>query len=312
MENINNFINDAIYNIKSTVKNEQVLCGLSGGVDSAVTALLIHRAIGNNLLCVYVDNGLMRKGETEEIRQTFKEQLSLPLIIVDAKTRFLKALKGVKNPEQKRMIIGHEFINVFEEETNKLGSFAFLAQGTIRSDVIESNNKGSIIKSHHNVGGLPKNLNFKLLEPLKGLFKDQVRILGTKLGLPKSLLYRQPFPGPGLAIRIIGPVTLKKVSILQEIDYLFRKEIEREQLQIWQSFAVLTNTKTVGISNNKRTYHYTIALRAINSQDGMQANIIEFPWYILKNVVNKVTKIPGVGRVVYDITPKPPGTIEWE
>jgi len=312
MKNEDQFINEQIKIIQETVGSEKVLCALSGGIDSAVTALLVHRAIGDNLLCMFIDNGLMRKGEPEEVIETFGRRCNIRLQAVNAQERFLHALKGITAPETKRKIIGTEFIRVFEEEAIKYGDFSFLAQGTIRSDIIETGNKKRSIKSHHNVGGLPEKINFNLLEPLKTLYKDQVRSVGSALGLPDYIVRRQPFPGPGLGIRIIGEITAEKLEILREADFVFCQEIEKDGLSIWQYFAVLTNMKTVGVTGGVRTYNYTIALRAVDSIDAITAEWVRLPWATLKAAAEKITQIPGVSRVVYDITGKPPATIEWE
>jgi len=312
MKNVNQFIDKEIKSIKQTVGDEKVLCALSGGVDSAVTALLVHRAIGNNLLCMFIDHGLMRKDEPEEVIDTFDRHFNIQLQAVNAKERFLKALKGISDPEIKRKIIGTQFIRVFEEEATKHNNFSYLAQGTIRSDIIETGDGKKMVKSHHNVGGLPEKLNFKLIEPLKNLYKEQVRAVGKALGLPDKVIMRQPFPGPGLAIRIIGEVTAEKLDIIKEADAVFRKEIEADGLNIWQYFAILTDIKTVGVRAGARTYNYTIALRAVDSGDAMTAEWVMMPWATLKAASLKITQIPGVGRVVYDITAKPPATIEWE
>ena len=312
MKNINQFIEEQIDAIRKTVVRGKVLCALSGGVDSAVTALLVHRAVGDKLLCMFIDSGLMRKGEPEEVASTFGRHFGIPLQTVRAGDRFLEALKGVTDPEAKRKIIGNLFIRVFEEEAEKLGDFAFLAQGTIYPDIIESGSDGKLVKTHHNVGGIPENLNFELIEPLKTLYKDEVRAVGRALGLPEPVVNRQPFPGPGLGIRIIGEVTAEKLAILKEADAAFREVIENNNLSVWQYFAVLTDIKTVGMRDGERTYNYTIALRAVDSTDAMTAEWVRLPWTALEAATQKIARIPGVGRVVYDITAKPPATIEWE
>ncbi|HHZ18184.1 MAG TPA: glutamine-hydrolyzing GMP synthase [Acholeplasmataceae bacterium] len=312
MINANQFIEEQVNAIKQTVGAGKVLCALSGGVDSAVTALLTHRAVGDRLLCMFIDSGLMRKDEPEEVAATFGRHFGIPLRVVPAADKFLEALRGVTEPEEKRIIIGNLFIRVFEEEAVKLGEFEYLAQGTIYPDIIESGNNGKLVKTHHNVGGLPENLKFKLVEPLRTLYKHEVRIVGRALGLPEHVVNRQPFPGPGLGIRVIGEVTAEKLAILKEADAVFREEIEKNGLSVWQYFAVLTGIKTVGVAAGERTYNYTIALRAVDSTDAMTASWVRLPWTVLAAAAEKIARIPGVGRVVYDITAKPPATIEWE
>jgi GMP synthase (glutamine-hydrolysing) len=298
---------------------DQVLCALSGGVDSAVAAALVHRAIGDRLTCVYVDHGLMRKRESELLREVFAETLGMKIVMVDARTRYLNALDGVEDPEEKRKIIGREFIRVFEEESAKLGSFRFLAQGTLYPDVIESTSKDTKaaqkIKTHHNVGGLPEDLAFELVEPLRALFKDEVRAVGLELGLPESVVLRQPFPGPGLAIRIIGPVTEERLSALRDADWIVVDEIKKANLyrSIWQSFAILTPVRSVGVMGDGRTYGNVLAIRAVTSEDGMTADWARLPFELLERISARiVNEVPSVTRVVYDITSKPPATIEWE
>ena len=312
------YVKDAIENIKKTVGDKKVICGLSGGVDSSVAAVLLHRAIGENLHCVFVNNGVLRKGEAEEVLKTFRDGFKMNLHYADASDRFLDKLKGVAEPEKKRKIIGGEFIRVFEEEASKLDGIEFLAQGTLYPDVIESisvKGPSAVIKSHHNVGGLPKDLKFKLVEPLKELFKDEVRILGKELRIPDEILWRQPFPGPGLAVRILGEVTRENIAILQNADYIITEEIKKANLyrSIWQSFGVLLPVKTVGVMGDERTYDNVIALRAVESQDGMTADWVKLPYEVMNTISSRiVNEVRGVNRVVYDITSKPPSTIEWE
>lgn len=306
----------AIEDIKAQIGNGKALCALSGGVDSSVAALLVHKAIGRNLTCVFVDHGLLRKNEGDEVEKAF-EKFGLNFIRVNAQERFLSKLKDVVDPEEKRKIIGTEFIRVFEEEANKIGEVDFLVQGTIYPDIVESGVKGSaLIKSHHNVGGLPKNINFKgLVEPLRELYKDEVRTVGLELGLPRSLIMRQPFPGPGLGVRIIGKITAERVEILQEADAIFRQEIAECGLdtEINQYFAVLTDMRSVGVMGDHRTYFYTVALRAVITSDFMTARWAYIPHDVLAKVSNRiVNEVKGVSRVVYDITTKPPATVEWE
>lgn len=311
---VERFVSEQIEKIQSQVKDSQVICGLSGGVDSSVTAALLQRAIGDQLTCIFVDHGLMRKDEGLEVKETFVDHFNVNLVYVNAQKRFLSKLEDITDPEEKRKIIGREFISVFEEETRKLQSAKFLGQGTLYTDVIESGTHHSeVIKSHHNVGGLPKEMNLSLIEPLDALFKDEAREVGLFLGLPKELIERQPFPGPGLGIRITGAITEDKVRMVQESDYILRDEIKKAQLNIWQYFTVLTNTKTVGTFNNKRTYEYALAIRAVDSVDGMTADYARIPFDVLTTISNRIIhEVDGINRVVYDITSKPPGTIEWE
>ena len=294
-----------------------MLCAFSGGVDSAVAATLIHKAVGDALTCIFVDHGLLRKDEAKQVMKVFKEDMGMNVILADASERFLAKLAGVKDPETKRKIIGKEFIDVFEEEAKKIGAVDFLVQGTIYPDVIESGlGNSAVIKSHHNVGGLPSVVNFKeIVEPLRDLFKDEVRKVGFELGLPRDVVMRQPFPGPGLAIRIIGDITREKLDILREADFVFRDEIAKAGLdsEIWQYFAVLTDMRSVGVMGDSRTYDHTVVLRAVTSVDGMTADWARIPHDVLEKISTRiVNEVKHVNRVVYDITSKPPATIEWE
>ncbi len=314
-----NFVAESIASIKAQVGDGKVICALSGGVDSAVAARLVHAAVGDQLTCIFVDNGLLRLGEAEQVVATFREHLAIPLRHVDASARFLEQLAEVTNPETKRKRIGETFIRIFEDETRSLGTVDFLVQGTTYPDVIESastgNDAAAKIKSHHNVGGLPKDMRLSLVEPLRNLFKDEVRRAGKELGLPDEMVYRQPFPGPGLAIRIIGEVTREKLDILQRADRIVMDEIERAGMyyDLWQSFAVLTDTKSVGVQGDFRTYGHTIALRCVAAEDAMTADWARLPYDLLATISTRITnEVREVNRVVYDITSKPPGTIEWE
>jgi len=316
------FVQSTIAAIKEKVGDAHAICALSGGVDSSVAAVLVHRAIGDQLTCVFVNNGVLRRNEFFKVQQTMRDKLGLNLVAVDASTRFLAKLAGVTDPETKRKAIGNEFIAVFDDEAHRIsettGGVDYLVQGTLYPDVIESSSvKGpsQTIKSHHNVGGLPETMKLKLIEPLRDLFKDEVRRIGRDLGMPEEILERQPFPGPGLAVRILGEVTAERVSLLQEADEVVVDEIKAAGLyrQIWQSFAVLLPVKSVGVMGDQRTYAYTCAIRAVHSEDGMTADWVPLPYEVLKRMSSRiVNEIRGINRVVYDITSKPPGTIEWE
>jgi GMP synthase (glutamine-hydrolysing) len=309
-------IESSVTAIQAQVGSERVICGLSGGVDSAVAAALVHKAVGDQLTCVFVDTGLLRAGEAEQVEATFREQFNIDLVHVKAADRFLGALDDIVDPERKRKIIGETFIRVFEEAAADLGEARFLVQGTLYPDIIESGTKDAArIKSHHNVGGLPEDMQFELVEPLRSLFKDEVRAVGQELGLPEDIVWRQPFPGPGLAVRIVGTVTAERVAILQEADAIVTEEIRRAGLyqELWQSFAVLPVVRTVGVMGDERTYAYPVIIRAVTSEDAMTADWARLPYEVLERLSSRIiNEVPGVNRVAYDITSKPPGTIEWE
>jgi GMP synthase (glutamine-hydrolysing) len=310
-------IEEQVERIRAQVGRERIICGLSGGVDSAVAALLVHKAVGDQLTCVFVDHGMMRKNEAAQVVETFGGHFHVPLVHVAAEERFLSKLEGVSDPERKRMIVGEEFIRVFEEEARKLGDVRFLVQGTLYSDVIESGGteNAETIKSHHNVGGLPADMEMELVEPLRLLFKDEVRRVGEELGLPERMVWRQPFPGPGLAIRIIGDVTEERLNTLREADSILQEEVRRAGMyrELWQSFCVLPAIRSVGVQGDSRTYGYPIVLRAVTSEDAMTADWARLPYDLIETIASRiVNEIPAVNRVVLDVTSKPPATIEWE
>jgi GMP synthase (glutamine-hydrolysing) len=315
---MSSIVDDQVAAIRELVGSERVICGLSGGVDSAVAAALVHKAIGSQLTCVYVDIGLMRKNESAQVVETFKRNMGIELIHVDAGARFFEKLKGITEPEAKRKAIGETFVRIFEEHTGGITDAKFLVQGTLYPDVIESggvDGTASVIKSHHNVGGLPDDMTLKLCEPLRTLFKDEVRKVGTELGLPDEIVWRQPFPGPGLGVRIIGEVTPDKVAILQEADAIVREEVKLAGLEreIWQAFAVLADIRSVGVMGDERTYGRPIIIRAVTSEDAMTADWARLPYELLEKMSSRIiNEVKGINRVVYDVTSKPPGTIEWE
>ncbi|MBJ6744913.1 glutamine-hydrolyzing GMP synthase [Streptococcus sp. 121] len=313
---MNNFIDMEIKKIRETVGDRKVLLGLSGGVDSSVVGVLLQKAIGDQLICIFVDHGLLRKGEADQVMDMLGGKFGLNIVKADASERFLSKLAGVSDPEQKRKIIGNEFVYVFDDEARKLDGVDFLAQGTLYTDIIESGtDTAQTIKSHHNVGGLPEDLQFELIEPLNTLFKDEVRALGTELGMPDEVVWRQPFPGPGLAIRVMGEITEEKLKTVRESDAILREEIQKAGLDrdVWQYFTVNTGVRSVGVMGDGRTYDYTLAIRAITSIDGMTADFAQLPWDVLKKIsVRIVNEVDHVNRIVYDITSKPPATVEWE
>ena len=314
--NMKNFIDDQVELVRRQVGDKKVLLALSGGVDSSVLAALLLKAIGDKLVCVHVNHGLMRKGESEDVVEVFRNQLNANLVYVDATERFLTKLEGVEDPEQKRKIIGGEFIRVFEEEARKLDGIDFLGQGTIYPDIVESGTKtAKMVKSHHNVGGLPEDLQFALVEPLCQLFKDEVRACGVELGLPYDMVYRQPFPGPGLGVRCLGAITRDRLEALREADAILREEFKLAGLdkKVWQYFTVIPDFKSVGVRNNARSYDWPVILRAVNTVDAMTASIEELEWPVLHKITNRILKeVPNVNRVCYDLSPKPSATIEWE
>ncbi|MDU4022140.1 MAG: glutamine-hydrolyzing GMP synthase, partial [Staphylococcus epidermidis] len=311
-----NFIEIEIEKIRERVGNRKVLCAMSGGVDSSVVAVLLHKAIGDQLTCIFVDHGLLRKGEGDMVMEQFGEGFDMNIIRVNAKERFMEKLKGVSDPEKKRKIIGNEFVYVFDDEAAKLTDVDFLAQGTLYTDVIESGTKtAQTIKSHHNVGGLPEDMEFELIEPINTLFKDEVRALGIELGIPEHLVWRQPFPGPGLGIRVLGEITEDKLEIVRESDAILREVIREEGLEreIWQYFTVLPGIQSVGVMGDYRTYDHTVGIRAVTSIDGMTSDFARIDWEVLQKISSRiVNEVDHVNRVVYDITSKPPSTIEWE
>ena len=305
------FIEEQVKEIREQVGDKKVLLALSGGVDSSVVAALLIKAIGKQLVCVHVNHGLLRKGEPEQVVQVFRDEMDANLVYVDAIDRFLDKLEGVEEPEQKRKIIGAEFIRVFEEEARKLEGIEFLAQGTIYPDILESDG----VKAHHNVGGLPEDLQFELVEPLKLLFKDEVRVVGKALGLPDGMVYRQPFPGPGLGVRCLGAITRDRLEAVRESDAILREEFAKNGLEgkVWQYFTIIPDFKSVGVKEGKRSFEWPVIIRAVNTKDAMTATVEDVPFALLQHITDRITKeVPGVNRVCYDLTPKPTGTIEWD
>ena len=305
------FIEEQVQAIQEQVGDKKVLLALSGGVDSSVVAALLIKAIGKQLVCVHVNHGLLRKGEPEQVVQVFRDEMDANLVYVDAIDRFLDKLEGVEEPEQKRKIIGAEFIRVFEEEARKLEGIEFLAQGTIYPDILESDG----VKAHHNVGGLPEDLHFELVEPLKLLYKDEVRVVGKALGLPDGMVYRQPFPGPGLGVRCLGAITRDRLEAVRESDAILREEFAKNGLEgkVWQYFTIIPDFKSVGVKEGKRSFEWPVIIRAVNTKDAMTATVEDVPFALLQHITDRITKeVPGVNRVCYDLTPKPTGTIEWE
>ena len=312
---ITEYVDVMVEKVRAQVGDQQVLCALSGGVDSSVCAAIVHKAVGDQLTCIFVDHGLMRAGEPEGVRELFGNHFGMKLIMVDAQDRFFAELDGVEDPEAKRKIIGEQFIRVFEDEARKLGKIDYLVQGTIYPDIIESDSDKGVVKSHHNVGGLPEDFDFELVEPVRYLFKDEVRAAGEALGLPHEMVWRQPFPGPGLGVRVIGALTRDTVRLVRESDAIFRDEIAKAGLaeEIWQYFTVCPGGRAVGVVDGARTYGHAIVLRAVTSIDAMHADVYELPYDLLKRITLRIiAEVDGVTRVMYDTTPKPPGTIEWE